>query len=74
MPRLLVLSLLVLLATNTAAAQDSLIVDVKGHILAYRIDGKPLAASDGRWRLIVPDDLRGARAVKLITAIRVRAD
>lgn len=38
-------------------------------MLATEVDGKPI---DGGWRLIVPGDKRGARAVHDITAIDIR--
>ncbi len=40
-------------------------------ILADTIDGKPLAAGDGPFRIIVQDDKKPARCMKQVTAMRV---
>jgi DMSO/TMAO reductase YedYZ molybdopterin-dependent catalytic subunit len=40
-------------------------------LLADRKDGKPLAAAEGPYRLVVPDDKRPARWVKQVVRIRV---
>jgi hypothetical protein len=40
-------------------------------ILADRMDGQPLSAEDGPWRVIVEGDLRPARGVRQVTRIRV---
>ncbi len=36
-----------------------------------RVEGQPLAADDGPWRLVVPRDARGARWVRQVTRISV---
>jgi hypothetical protein len=41
-------------------------------ILADEADGKPLAAEDGPYRLIVEGDLRPARSARMVTKIEVR--
>jgi DMSO/TMAO reductase YedYZ molybdopterin-dependent catalytic subunit len=41
-------------------------------ILADAADGQPLPAGAGPYRLVVEGDLRGARAVRGVTAIEVR--
>ncbi|HXZ68265.1 MAG TPA: molybdopterin-dependent oxidoreductase [Alphaproteobacteria bacterium] len=40
-------------------------------ILADRMDGKPLDASTGPFQLVVEGDLRPARAVRMVSAIRL---
>lgn len=40
-------------------------------ILAVRMDGKPLDASTGPFQLVVEGDLRPARAVRMVSAIRL---
>jgi len=40
-------------------------------ILADMIDGKPLAAGDGPFRIIVQDEKKPARCIKMVTAIKV---
>ena len=40
-------------------------------ILADTIDGQPLAAGDGPFRIIVQDDKKPARCMKQVTAMRV---
>jgi len=41
-------------------------------ILATKIDGKPLAPSDGPFRVIVQDEKKPARCIKQVTAIKVQ--
>jgi hypothetical protein len=41
-------------------------------ILADRMDGLPLAADKGPFQLVVEGDLRPARAVRMVSAIRVQ--
>jgi hypothetical protein len=41
-------------------------------LLADRKDGKPLAAAEGPYRVIVPDDKRNTRWVKQVARISVR--
>lgn len=41
-------------------------------ILATQIDGKPLAPGDGPFRIIVQDEKKPARCMKMVTAIRVQ--
>jgi DMSO/TMAO reductase YedYZ molybdopterin-dependent catalytic subunit len=41
-------------------------------ILADKQDGKPIAAEDGPYRLIVEGDLRPARSARMVTKIEVR--
>ena len=40
-------------------------------ILADEVDGKPLAAGDGPFRIIVQDEKKPARCIKQVTAIKV---
>ena len=40
-------------------------------IVADTIDGKPLFAYQGPWRLVAPKDLRGARSVRLLHRLEV---
>ncbi len=40
-------------------------------IVADTIDGKPLFAYQGPWRLVTPKDLRGARSVRLLHRLEV---
>lgn len=40
-------------------------------ILANKIDGQPLAAADGPYRIIVQDEKKPARCIKQVTAIKV---
>ncbi len=40
-------------------------------ILADMIDGKPLAAGDGPFRVIVQDEKKPARCIKQVTALKV---
>ena len=41
-------------------------------ILATMMDGKPLAAGDGPFRIIVQDEKKPARCIKQVTAIKVQ--
>jgi len=41
-------------------------------ILATQIDGKPLAQGDGPFRIIVKDEKKPARCIKMVTGIRVQ--
>lgn len=40
-------------------------------IVADTVDGKPLFAYQGPWRLVAPKDLRGARSVRLLDRLEV---
>lgn len=40
-------------------------------ILADTVDGKPLAPGDGPFRIIVQDEKKPARCIKMVTAIKV---
>jgi DMSO/TMAO reductase YedYZ molybdopterin-dependent catalytic subunit len=40
-------------------------------IVADTIDGKPLFAYQGPWRLVAPKDLRGARSVRMLDRLEV---
>ena len=40
-------------------------------IVADTVDGKPLFAYQGPWRLVTPRDLRGARSVRLLDRLEV---
>ncbi len=42
-------------------------------VLADRVEGAPLPATEGPFRLVVEGDLRPARAARMVTTIRVRA-
>ena len=42
-------------------------------ILAMTIDGKPLAATEGPFRIIVQDEKKQARCVRMVTAIKVES-
>jgi hypothetical protein len=42
-------------------------------LLADRVDGAPLAATEGPFRLVVEGDLRPARSARMVTAIRVES-
>ena len=44
-----------------------------GDLLADRRDGKPLEGSDGRLRLIIPDEKRYARWVRQIVSLQIRS-
>ena len=54
------------------------VADLDTTLVAHRIlvadsaGGRPLAADQGRWRLVVVGDRGGARSVRLLTALRVR--
>ena len=41
-------------------------------ILATQVDGKPLAQGDGPFRIIVQDEKKPARCIKMVTGIKVR--
>jgi DMSO/TMAO reductase YedYZ molybdopterin-dependent catalytic subunit len=41
-------------------------------ILAIQIDGKPLAPGDGPFRIIVQDEKKPARCMKMVTLIKVQ--
>jgi DMSO/TMAO reductase YedYZ molybdopterin-dependent catalytic subunit len=41
-------------------------------ILATEIDGKPLPTGDGGMRIIVQDEKKPARCIKMVTAIKVK--
>jgi len=41
-------------------------------ILADQVDGKPLAAGDGPFRIIVQDEKKPARCIKQVTGIKVQ--
>jgi DMSO/TMAO reductase YedYZ molybdopterin-dependent catalytic subunit len=40
-------------------------------LVASACDGKPLAASEGPLRLVVPGEIRAARSVRQLRALRV---
>lgn len=40
-------------------------------ILADRVDGAAIAAKDGPYRLVVEDDVRPARSVRMVTSVSV---
>ncbi|WP_259070245.1 molybdopterin-dependent oxidoreductase [Mucilaginibacter sp. X4EP1] len=40
-------------------------------ILAIQVDGNPLAAGDGPFRIIVQDEKKPARCIKQVTAIKI---
>lgn len=40
-------------------------------IIADKRDGKPLSATDGPWRVIVPGEKRGARWVRQVVGLRI---
>ena len=40
-------------------------------ILATTIDGKPLAAGDGPFRIIIQDEKKPARCMKQVTGLKV---
>jgi DMSO/TMAO reductase YedYZ molybdopterin-dependent catalytic subunit len=40
-------------------------------ILADKVDGKPLAQGDGPFRIIVQDEKKPARCIKMVTAIKI---
>lgn len=41
-------------------------------LVADRCDGKPLAADDGPLRLVVPGEVRAARSVRQLQALRIQ--
>ena len=41
-------------------------------LLADKRDGKQLSATEGPWRLVVPDEKRQARWVRQVTALNIR--
>jgi DMSO/TMAO reductase YedYZ molybdopterin-dependent catalytic subunit len=43
-------------------------------LLADRMDGKPLPAAEGPWRLLVGGDLRPARSARQVLRIRIATD
>ena len=43
-------------------------------ILADRMDGKPLPANEGPWRLVVGGDQRPARSARQVLRVRVAAE
>lgn len=45
----------------------------KAVLLAEACDGKPLDATDGPFRLVVPGEARAARSVRQLVRLRVRA-
>lgn len=40
-------------------------------LLAYQVDGKPLAANEGPFRLVVPKDKKHARWIRQLSSINV---
>lgn len=46
-----------------------------GHamLLAFAVDGAPLSAEDGPWRLVIPSDEHGARWVRQVNSVSVEA-
>ena len=48
--------------------------DISGRrmLLADEMDGKPLTAFEGPWRLVVPGDLHAARWIRQVTSITIR--
>ena len=40
-------------------------------LLAYEVDGKPLAASEGPFRLVVPQDKKHARWIRQLNSIQI---
>jgi len=42
-------------------------------ILALQIDGKPLAPTDGPFRVIVQDEKKPARCIRMVTAIKIQS-
>lgn len=41
-------------------------------ILASKIDGQPLAPTDGPFRIIVQDEKKPARCIRMVTAIKIQ--
>ncbi len=56
-----------------AVAELSSAFTHRGIILAHSSDGRPLEAADGPWQVIVEGELRPARWVRQVIAIRVLA-
>ena len=42
-------------------------------ILADTMDGKPLAAKEGPFKIVVPGDKRPARWVRMVNALRIES-
>jgi DMSO/TMAO reductase YedYZ molybdopterin-dependent catalytic subunit len=40
-------------------------------LLAYQVDGKPLPAGEGPFRVVVPQEKKPARWIREVTAIKV---
>ena len=40
-------------------------------LLAYQVDGKPLAANEGPFRLVVPQDKKHARWIRQLSSIQI---
>ena len=40
-------------------------------LLAYQVDGKPLAANEGPFRLVVPEDKKHARWIRQLSSIQI---
>jgi DMSO/TMAO reductase YedYZ molybdopterin-dependent catalytic subunit len=40
-------------------------------LLAYKVDGKPLAATEGPFRLVVPQDKKHARWIRQLNSIQI---
>lgn len=40
-------------------------------ILADKVDGAPLPATEGPYRIIVPDEKKAARSIRQLTALKV---
>ena len=40
-------------------------------LLAYEVDGKPLAASEGPFRLVVPQDKKHARWIRQLNSVQI---
>jgi DMSO/TMAO reductase YedYZ molybdopterin-dependent catalytic subunit len=43
-------------------------------LLAYEVDGKPLAATEGPFRLVVPQDKKHARWIRQVSSIQLLSD
>ena len=54
------------------AELDSALV---GHamLLAFAVNGAPLSAEDGPWRLVIPSDHHSARWVRQVTSVSIEA-
>ena len=57
-------------ALSAAEADKELHEDVV--ILADRLDGQPLPAAEGPWRLVIDDDIRPWRSVRQVVAMDYR--